>query len=121
MPNETERILIVIDKALLDRVDRLAGSQDRGEFITDAVAKKVAQERLLQVALKAAGALADVDVPDWETPESTVEWVGALRRESDEGMLRDWERARTETLPSGQETTKDHDPARRPPGAKPPD
>ena len=113
MPNETERILIVIDKALLVEVDRLAGSRNRGEFIADGMAKKVAQERLLKAALKAAGSLADVDVPGWETPESTVEWVRALRRESDEGMLRDWERARTETLPSGQETTKDHDPARR--------
>jgi hypothetical protein len=90
MPGEKVRIRILIDKALLDEVDRLVRPRRRSEFIADTVAKKVAQERLLKAALEVGGSLENVDIPGWETPESTVEWVRALRRESEEGMLRDW-------------------------------
>jgi metal-responsive CopG/Arc/MetJ family transcriptional regulator len=92
MTSQTARAHVVMDKELLDEVDRLVGPRHRSEFIADAVAKKVAQERLRKAAHRAAGVLADVDIPGWETHESAVEWVRALRRENDERMRKDWER-----------------------------
>jgi hypothetical protein len=61
-----------------------------------------------------------VDIPGWETPESVTAWVRALRQESDEGMLWDWERARTETLPPKQEAIDAARAARPTPGDKSP-
>jgi predicted transcriptional regulator len=92
MSSETVRTHIVMPKELVAEVDHLVGPRRRSEFIAEAVAEKVARERLRQAAHKVAGSLADVDTPGWETPESTVEWVRALRRESDEKMRRDWEK-----------------------------
>jgi hypothetical protein len=92
MTIQTARTHVVMDKALLDEVDRLVGPRHRSEFIADAVAKKVAQERLRKAAYRAVGSLADVDIPGWETPESAAEWVRSLRREDDERMREDWEK-----------------------------
>ena len=41
--------------------------------------EKLARVILSQVAKKAAGSLADVDIPGWETSEASVEWVRASR------------------------------------------
>jgi metal-responsive CopG/Arc/MetJ family transcriptional regulator len=86
MTNKTMRAHIVIDKDLIDEVDRLVGPRHRSEFIAEAVAKKLAQERLLRAALKVGGSLEDVDIPGWETSESTIEWVRSLRRERDKNI-----------------------------------
>jgi len=92
MTSKTMRTHIVIDRDLIEEVDRLVGPRHRSEFIAEAIEKKLEQERLRKAAHKAAGALADVDIPGWETHESAVEWVRSLRRENDERMRRDWER-----------------------------
>ena len=92
MSSETVRAHIVLSKELVSEVDRLVGPRKRSEFIAEAVAEKLAHERLLQAAHKVAGSLANVDIPGWETQESAVEWVRALRRESDEKMVKDWKK-----------------------------
>jgi predicted transcriptional regulator len=89
MSSETVRAHIVISKELVEEVDRLVGPRRRSEFIAEAVAEKLAHERLLQAALKVGGSLANVDIPGWETPESTIEWVRALRKENDKHLRED--------------------------------
>jgi len=86
MGTETVRTHIVIPKDMVEEVDRLVGPRRRSEFIAEAVKEKLAHERLLQAALRIGGSLADVDTPGWETPESTVAWVRALRRENDKHL-----------------------------------
>jgi metal-responsive CopG/Arc/MetJ family transcriptional regulator len=85
------RAHIVIDRELIEEVDRLVGPRHRSEFIAEAVAKELAQERLLKAALEVGGSLENVDKPGWETTESTIEWVRALRRENDKYLCEDSE------------------------------
>ena len=42
-----------------------------------------ARRRLIEAAERVAGSLADEDIPGWNTPDEILEWVRALRRESD--------------------------------------
>ncbi len=84
MSNEMMRAHIVIPKDLVADVDHLVGARHRSEFITEAVAEKLARERLRRAAHKLGGSLADKHIPGWESTESAADWVRFLRRESDE-------------------------------------
>ncbi|HET7036731.1 MAG TPA: ribbon-helix-helix domain-containing protein [Thermomicrobiaceae bacterium] len=77
--NETVRTHVVLPKELVEEVDRLVGPRHRSEFLAEAIAEKLRHERLMHVARRVAGSLADVAIPGWETPESTVEWVRRRR------------------------------------------
>lgn len=81
------RTHVVIPKELVESVDSVVGRRGRSKFFADAVAEKLARLRLARAARKAAGSLAAVDVPGWETGESAAEWVRASRR-ADEARLR---------------------------------
>ena len=83
MANEMVRTHIIIPKDLVSDVDRLVGARHRSEFITDAVAEKLARARLRQAAHKLGGSLVDKDIPGWESTESAADWVRSLRRESE--------------------------------------
>jgi metal-responsive CopG/Arc/MetJ family transcriptional regulator len=87
MSKEIMRTHIVIEKDLVDSVDRLVGRRGRSQFFAQAVADKLARAHLVAVAKKAVGSLADADIPGWETSESAVEWVHASRQ-ADEERLR---------------------------------
>ncbi len=91
MSKEKTRIHIIIPKELVESVNELVGKRSRSRFIAEAVGEKLAHEKLKVVARKVMGSLANVDIPGWETHESTVEWVRALRRQSDEKLQRLWE------------------------------
>lgn len=91
MASKTMRAHIVIDKALIEEVDCLVGPRHRSEFIAEAVEKKLKQERLRKAALEVGGSLENVDIPGWETTESTIEWVRSLRRENDKYLREDAE------------------------------
>jgi len=84
MPKEMMRTHIIIPKDLVADVDRLVGARHRSAFVAEAVAEKVARERLREAAHRLGGSLADKDIPGWESTESAAEWVRALRRESEE-------------------------------------
>lgn len=84
MPKEMMRAHIVIPKDLVADVDRMVGSRHRSEFVADAVAEKLARERLRRAARRLGGSLADKDIPGWESTEAAADWVRSLRRESDE-------------------------------------
>lgn len=75
------RTHVVLPAELLERVDRLVGSRRRSRFFAAAVAKEVERLELLEAAREAAGSLAKVNIPGWETSESIAQWVHDLRQE----------------------------------------
>ncbi len=82
------RAHIVIPEELVREVDELVGARRRSQFFEDAVREKVKRMKLLAAAEAAAGSLADVEIPGWESSEAAAEWVHALRQ-ADEERLRD--------------------------------
>ena len=85
------RAHVVMPPELVEEVDEIVGKRERSEFLTEAVADKLRRQRLLAAAEAAMGSLKDIDIPGWETPESTSEWVRALRREADERIAQAWD------------------------------
>jgi hypothetical protein len=79
----TVRTHVVIPRELVASVDRLVGRGRRSAFFAEAAAEKLARLRLAAVAEQAAGSLAAVDVPGWETPEAASAWVRGSRAADD--------------------------------------
>lgn len=69
---------------LVAEVNRLVGPRRRSQFFLDAAAENLARLKLAQSAAKAAGSLAEVDTPEWESPEAASAWVRATRRGDDD-------------------------------------
>jgi hypothetical protein len=88
MAGATTRTHIVIPKDLVASIDRLVGRRRRSEFLVEAAAEKLARLHRAEVLERAAGSLADVDIPGWETSEAAEEWVRAGRRMDDARLLR---------------------------------
>lgn len=82
---------MIIPEDIVDEVDRLVGPRQRSRFVTEAIREKLARTRLIRAFDQAAGSLADVDIPGWETRESAVQWVRSLRREGDDPWSSDGE------------------------------
>lgn len=85
------RAHMIIPEDIVDEVDRLVGPRQRSRFVTEAIREKLARTRLIRAFDQAAGSLADVDIPGWETRESAVQWVRSLRREGDDPWSSDGE------------------------------
>ena len=79
MANAVVRTHVVMPKEVVDEIDELVGPRRRSEFLTE-LAQKELRRRLLQAFDRAAGSLANVDIPGWETSESAEKWVRNLRR-----------------------------------------
>ena len=75
------RTHVIMPTELVERVDRLVGQRRRSRFFAAAVAKEIERLELLEAAREAAGSLAAVDIPGWETSESIAEWVRSLRQD----------------------------------------
>jgi len=76
------RTHFIAPKKLIEEVDRLVGPRRRSEFLIEAAAEKLRREKLLQLTRRVM-TLPPVDMPGWETAESTSQWVRDLRAESD--------------------------------------
>ena len=85
--SEAVRAHVVLPRELVEAVDEVVGRRGRSRFFAEAAREKLARVRLARAARKAAGSLADVDVPGWETSESAEEWVRTTRR-ADDARLR---------------------------------
>lgn len=79
---EMMRTHVLLPVELVNEVDRRAGARRRSEFIAAAIAQELRRRRLLEAYDEFAGSLPDGEVPEWETRESTIEWVRAQRRSS---------------------------------------
>ena len=84
------RIHVSMPKELVEQIDALVGKRRRSGFIVEAVREEIARRRRTELdedarrrrselGRKVAGSLADVDIPGWETSESTAEWVRQQR------------------------------------------
>jgi hypothetical protein len=85
-PEDAMRTHVVVPEDLLAEVDRLIGPRRRSQFFVDAVAEKVARIKLADVAAKAAGALKEVSIPDWNTAEKARNWVRGSRQADEQRM-----------------------------------
>jgi hypothetical protein len=88
MLRETVRTHVVIPRDLVASVDEVAGKRARSRFIADAVAEKLARVRRQTVLRDAAGALADRDIPGWESSAAASDWVRQSRARDDERLAR---------------------------------
>lgn len=82
------RIHIMVPEELVDELDKRVGKRGRSKFVVAATAKELRRVRLREAIKDAAGALSDVNVPGWETPEAAVEWVRDLRKADEERLDR---------------------------------
>lgn len=74
------RAHVILPDDLVREIDERVGQRRRSEFIQQAVEEKLSRQRVQASLAEMAGALADVDIPGWESPEAAAEWVRALRR-----------------------------------------
>ena len=51
--------------------------------MVDTVEEKLRRIKLQRAAEEFVGLISDGEVPEWETKDSTIEWVRALRRAAD--------------------------------------
>ncbi len=73
------RTHVIIDDAVLNAIDAIAGEHGRSQFLETA-----AQEKLSRLALESAiqstsGIVSGEDYPEWVTSEQTAAWVQAIR------------------------------------------
>ncbi len=73
------RAHVVMPDDLLREIDARVGQRRRSQFIQEAVEEKLARQCRVEAFERVVGSLKDVDVPGWETPEATAQWVHNLR------------------------------------------
>lgn len=88
--NKPMRVQVTLNEEVLREVDALVGKRRRSEFISAAVAEKLRRERQMRAVREFAGDLEHVDIPGWETHESTVAGVRALRDADNQRLDRLW-------------------------------
>lgn len=78
---------VTLPRELTDAVDAIVGETARDRYVADLVREGVQrdQERTRTAHQREAlmglrGALADVEIPAWDTPERASQWVHDLRR-----------------------------------------
>ena len=77
------RTHVIIPDEILDEIDRLVGPRKRSEFLTELAIDEIRRRKRVEAAEAVAGSLKDVDIPGWETNESTIEWVRRMREGPD--------------------------------------
>jgi hypothetical protein len=68
---------------MVAEIDELVGKRKRSQFIEEAIEERLKRERRLKAFRAVVGSLKGKGIPEWSTPESTVEWVHQQRQESD--------------------------------------
>jgi hypothetical protein len=82
--NEMIRTHVLLPRDVVEEIDRRVGERRRSGFLAEAAREKLERQGRAQTLERYAGWLKDVDVPGWETPEATAEWVHRQRRIGDE-------------------------------------
>lgn len=83
MASRMVRTHVALPGDLLGEIDEIAGPRRRSEFMVEAAREKLDRLRLQRAATAVVGSLEHIDIPGWETSESTSAWVRATRRTSD--------------------------------------
>lgn len=74
------RAHVVMPEDLLQEIDARVGQRHRSEFIQEAIAEKLQRLRRVEAFERVVGSVAEGEIPEWETRESTDEWLRELRR-----------------------------------------
>jgi metal-responsive CopG/Arc/MetJ family transcriptional regulator len=82
--SEMIRTHVLLPKDVVEEIDRSVGERRRSGFLAEAAREKLERQRRVQTLERFAGWLKDVDIPGWETPEATAEWVHRQRRIGEE-------------------------------------
>jgi hypothetical protein len=87
--SERRREHVVMPSDLLREIDSRVGRRKRSAFIQEAIEEKLNRLRRVEAFERVVGSVADGDIPEWKTPESTAEWLRGLRgnRETDNSDL----------------------------------
>ena len=73
------RAHVVLPDELLREIDARVGQRHRSEFIQEAIAEKLNYLARIEAFRRVAGSIADGEVPEWDTRESTEKWLRELR------------------------------------------
>ena len=76
---ERRRAHVVLPNDLVCEIDQRVGQRRRSEFIQEAIEEKLRRLRRVEAFDRVVGSLKGVDIPGWETPESSAQWVHDLR------------------------------------------
>ena len=80
---------VVLPQELMDEIDAPVGARGRSRFIQETLESEMRRRRRVAAFQRVVGSIADGEIPEWETPESTSEWIRSLRREWDDRLPRD--------------------------------
>lgn len=78
---ERRRAHVVLASDLIREIDERVGQRRRSEFIQEAIEEKLSRLRRVEAFNRVVGSVADGDIPEWETRESTSAWLHELRRD----------------------------------------
>ena len=84
---ERRRTRVVLPSELVYEINERVGQRRRSEFIQEAVEEKLNRLRRVEAFKRVGGSIADGEIPEWETRESTSAWLHDLRQDRDSG---DW-------------------------------
>lgn len=82
---ERRRAHVLLPREIIDEIDATVGPRGRSRFILEAVEERLQRQRRLAAFERVVGSVADGEIPEWETPESTAAWLEELRRGCDAG------------------------------------
>lgn len=80
------RCPVTLPHDLIEQIDRMVGEERRDQYIEEAVRETIRARRVAAFE-QVVGSLKDIDIPGWESPESTVEWVRRMRDGTGEPWL----------------------------------
>jgi hypothetical protein len=73
------RVHVVMSEELLQEIDELVGRRGRSRFLEEAAAERLQRLRRIE-AFERVIAEPTVGIPEWETRESTAEWLREIRK-----------------------------------------
>lgn len=73
------RAHVVLPEELLHLIDARVGQRKRSEFIQEAIEEKLNYLERIEAFERVVGSIADGEVPEWDTLESTEKWLRELR------------------------------------------
>jgi hypothetical protein len=79
--SDRRRAHVVLPADLLPEIDERVGQRHRSEFIQEAIENELQRRRRVEAFERVVGSIADGENPDWETRETTAEWLTELREE----------------------------------------
>lgn len=85
--NERRRAHVTMPVDLVNEIDNLVGRRGRSRFLEEAAAEKLQIMRRVAAFERAVATPTDT-IPEWDTRESTAEWVRELREGWEERLER---------------------------------